>query len=34
MLLRLLAARLGGMDDAEDALQDLWLRLETGATGP
>lgn len=28
MLLRLLAARLGSRDDAEDALQDMWLRLD------
>lgn len=29
MLLRLLAARLGNMDDAEDALQDIWLKLDS-----
>lgn len=34
MLLRLLTARLGSVDEAEDVLQDLWLRLETNATGP
>lgn len=34
MLLRLLSARLGGMDDAEDALQDMWLRLETTPAEP
>ena len=34
MLLRLLAARLGGMSEAEDALHDLWLRLESNGTGP
>jgi RNA polymerase sigma-70 factor (ECF subfamily) len=28
MLLRLLAARLGSRADAEDALQDMWLRLD------
>jgi RNA polymerase sigma-70 factor (ECF subfamily) len=28
MLLRLLAARLGNREDAEDALQDLWLKLD------
>lgn len=28
MLLRLLVARLGSRDDAEDALQDLWLKLD------
>jgi RNA polymerase sigma-70 factor (ECF subfamily) len=28
MLLRLLAARLGNRDDAEDALQDMWLRID------
>jgi len=28
MLARLLAARLGGPDDAEDALQDMWLKLD------
>lgn len=28
MLLRLLTARLGSRDDAEDALQDMWLRLD------
>lgn len=33
MLLRLLVARLGA-DEAEDALQDLWLKLEGGASGP
>lgn len=33
MLLRLLAARLGP-DEAEDALQDLWLKLEGAASGP
>ncbi|WP_431358359.1 RNA polymerase sigma factor [Sphingomonas echinoides] len=29
MLLRLLAARLGTMEDAEDALQDIWLKLDS-----
>lgn len=28
MLLRLLAARLGNREDAEDALQDIWLKLD------
>lgn len=28
MLLRLLVARLGNREDAEDALQDMWLRLD------
>jgi len=28
MLLRLLTARLGNRDDAEDALQDMWLRID------
>lgn len=28
MLARLLAARLGSADDAEDALQDMWLKLD------
>ena len=34
MLLRLLVARLGSRDDAEDALQDMWLRLEQLADQP
>lgn len=29
MLLRLLSARLGNRDDAEDALQDMWMRLDS-----
>ncbi|MGJ3649272.1 RNA polymerase sigma factor [Sphingomonas sp. GlSt437] len=33
-LLRLLRARLGGEEDAEEALQDLWLRLESARPGP
>lgn len=37
-LLRLLAARLGNADDAEDALQDLWIKLDAlaaqGQAGP
>lgn len=33
-LLRLLAARLGSRDDAEDALQDMWLRLDQLAGEP
>ena len=28
MLLRLLTARLGSRDEAEDALQDMWLRID------
>ena len=32
MLLRLLTARLGSREEAEDALQDLWIKLD--ATGP
>ena len=28
MLLRLLTARLGNRDDAEDVLQDMWLRID------
>ncbi|WP_245825078.1 RNA polymerase sigma factor [Sphingomonas azotifigens] len=34
MLLRLLAARLGNRDDAEDALQDMWLRIDQLADQP
>ena len=34
MLLRLLTARLGSRDDAEDALQDMWLRLDQLADRP
>ncbi len=34
MLLRLLAARLGSRDDAEDALQDMWLRIDQLAEQP
>lgn len=34
MLLRLLVARLGSRDDAEDALQDMWLRLDQLADQP
>lgn len=34
MLLRLLVARLGSAEEAEDALQDLWLKLETVTGGP
>lgn len=34
MLLRLLVARLGSVDEAEDALHDLWLKLETVTGGP
>ncbi len=34
MLLRLLTARLGNADDAEDALQDMWIKLDTLAAQP
>lgn len=34
MLLRLLTARLGNADDAQDALQDLWLKLDGLAAQP
>jgi RNA polymerase sigma-70 factor (ECF subfamily) len=34
MLLRLLVARLGNGDDAEDALQDMWLRIDQLADRP
>lgn len=34
MLLRLLRARLGSVDDAEEILQDVWLRLDRAASGP
>jgi RNA polymerase sigma-70 factor (ECF subfamily) len=34
MLLRLLTARLGSVDDAQDVLQDLWLKLESVPSGP
>lgn len=34
MLLRLLVARLGSRDDAEDALQDMWLRIDQLAEQP
>lgn len=33
MLLRLLVARLGNRADAEDALQDMWLKLDQQAAG-
>ncbi|MEE8611575.1 MAG: sigma-70 family RNA polymerase sigma factor [Sphingomonas aquatilis] len=33
-VLRFLTARLGEPALAEDAMQELWLRLESGATGP
>ena len=33
ILLRLLAARLGSHEDAEDALQDMWIRLDGLADG-
>jgi RNA polymerase sigma-70 factor (ECF subfamily) len=34
MLMRLLVARLGNREDAEDALQDMWLRLDQLAARP
>jgi len=34
MLLRLLTARLGNSEDAEDVLQDLWIKLEVTPSGP
>jgi RNA polymerase sigma-70 factor (ECF subfamily) len=34
MLVRLLTARLGSADEAEDALQDMWLRLDSLADRP
>lgn len=34
MLLRLLVARLGHRDDAEDTLQDMWLRIDQLADQP
>lgn len=34
MLQRLLAARLQDRDDAEDALQDIWLKLDSLGTRP
>lgn len=34
MLLRMLTARLGSRDDAEDVLQDMWLRLDRLAAEP
>ena len=34
MLLRLLRARLGSVDEAEDVLQELWLRLRAAPSGP
>ncbi|KTF70386.1 RNA polymerase subunit sigma-70 [Sphingomonas sp. WG] len=34
MLLRLLVARLGNREDAEDALQDMWLRIDQLASRP
>ena len=34
MLLRLLTARLGSREEAEDALHDLWLKLESTPAGP
>ncbi|USU11559.1 RNA polymerase sigma factor [Sphingomonadaceae bacterium OTU29THOMA1] len=34
LFLRLLVARLGNVDEAEEVLQDLWLRLDTAVGGP
>ena len=34
MLTRLLTARLGGREEAEDALQDMWLKLDQPLKGP
>lgn len=34
MLLRLLRARLGSVEDAEEILQDMWLKLDHAASGP
>lgn len=34
MLLRLLVARLGSREDAEDAAQEMWLKLDDIDTGP
>lgn len=34
MLARLLTARLGSADEAEDALQDMWLRIDSLADRP
>ena len=34
MLLRLLRARLGNMEEAEDTLQDIWIKLEKMPAGP
>ena len=34
MLLRLLTVRLGSREEAEDAIQDLWLKLDTLSAGP
>jgi RNA polymerase sigma factor (sigma-70 family) len=33
-LLRLISARLGSRTDAEDLIQELWIKLETLETGP
>lgn len=33
-LLRLMTARLGSQDEAEDILQELWIKLQTAALGP
>ncbi len=33
-LLRLISARMGSRTDAEDLLQELWIKLETVETGP
>lgn len=34
MLLRMLTARLGSRDEAEDALQDLWMRIDQAGDQP
>lgn len=34
MLLRLLTVRLGSREEAEDAIQDLWLKLDLLSAGP
>jgi len=34
MLLRLLTSRVGNRDDAEDVLQDMWLRIDQLAAAP
>lgn len=34
MLARLLVTRLGSREDAEDALQDMWMKLDAAVAGP